>query len=42
MNKLAQQPDKGALAVKRAFSTSDLVVLGVTFAVFFFMSSGGR
>lgn len=39
MNKPAQQPDKGALAVKRAFSTSDLVVLGVTFAVFFFMSS---
>ena len=30
---------RGALAVKRAFSSSDLVVLAVTFGVFFIMSS---
>lgn len=31
---------KGQLAVKRAFSSSDIVVLIVTFAVFFFLSAG--
>ncbi len=34
-----QQPTKGQLAVKRAFSSSDLLVLAVTFVVFFLISS---
>lgn len=35
-----EQMTKGQLAVKRAFSSSDLIVLGITFVVFFFVSSG--
>lgn len=31
---------KGKLAVKRAFSSSDIVVLIITFSVFFFLSAG--
>ena len=35
-----QQYTKGQLAVKRAFSSSDLVVLSITFAGFLLLSSG--
>lgn len=35
-----KQYTKGQLAVKRAFSSQDLVVLAVTFAVFFLLSAG--
>lgn len=35
-----QQYTKGQLAVKRAFSSSDLIVLAATFTVFFLLTSG--
>lgn len=37
---MAKELTKGRLAVQRAFSTSDLVVLAITFLVFFLASSG--
>lgn len=40
MDRGKQEPTKGQLAVKRAYSSSDIGVLAATFLIFFFISSG--